>query len=305
MARATVKTDWISYGAVLALSITWGASFAITVIALEGFTPLSIVAGRIGLAALVVISAALLLGAGLPRSRNHWGWCLVLGILSLVFPFGLLTWAVTRIDSSVVAIFIAAGPLIVLLITRVVLKEPVQPRQWAGFAVGFAGLVLLAGPDVIAKLGVSAALPQIACLAAVLSYALAAITVKKMPEMPPVTATAGALVCAAVIVLPFAGGSLIQDIAWGPALAALAVLGLVQTGLAQLLRFYAVRRAGPVFMSTVGYLIPIWAGLLGVFLLGERWDVRTAASFGLIMLGLLIARTRPEQRQGATGSGAR
>ncbi|MEL6680629.1 MAG: DMT family transporter, partial [Pseudomonadota bacterium] len=285
-----MRIDWISYGAVLALSLTWGASFAITEVALEGFGTLSVVAGRICLAAVVVGLAAVASGAGLPGHARDWGWCALLGLLSLVAPFWLLTWAMVHIDSSVAAIFIAAGPLLVLLLSRLILKDPVRPRQWLGFAVGFAGLLWLAGPDVLARLGVSAVLPQIACLVASLSYALAAITVKRMPAMPPATATGGALLVAAAVMAPLGGGTLIAELAWGPALVALAVLGLAQTGLAQLLRFYAVRRAGPVFMSTVGYLIPIWAGLLGVVALGERWDMRTGASFALIMLGLLIAR---------------
>ncbi|MEO0913282.1 MAG: EamA family transporter, partial [Pseudomonadota bacterium] len=53
-----------------------------------------------------------------------------------------------------------------------------------------------------------------------------------------------------------------------------------------------VRRSGPVFVSVVGYLIPLWAGAIGVLFLGEVLTPRMITAFGLILAGLLIARDR-------------
>ena len=75
---------------------------------------------------------------------------------------------------------------------------------------------------------------------------------------------------------------------------ALLALGVFQTGLAQFLRYVAIRRAGPVFVSIVAYLIPIWAGVLGVAFLDESITVAAVAAYALILCGILIARDRAD-----------
>ena len=67
---------------------------------------------------------------------------------------------------------------------------------------------------------------------------------------------------------------------------------MVQTGIAHMLRFLTVRRSGPVFMSMVGYLIPMFATVLGVVLLGESLSMAEIGAFGLILGGLAVAQSR-------------
>ncbi|MBB5516096.1 drug/metabolite transporter (DMT)-like permease [Rubricella aquisinus] len=290
-----MKTDWISWAGVLSLSIMWGSAFALTDVALGGAGPEVVAFSRIFLAAIVITSVALLTGKGLPRTLEHWGWCTAVGLLSLALPFMLISWAQQTLASSITGVLIGAAPLFILLLARLILKEAIRPRQWIGFVVGVIGIAVLSGIEAI--LDGAPPLPQLAVIAAALCYAGSSVTTKVMPPLHPFSATAAGLIVATLMLAPFGASGFVTalpDAPHGPLMAILA-LGLVQTGAAQILRYYTVKRSGPVFMSMVSYLIPIWAALLGVTFLSEPITLRMLAGSALILSGLFIARNRPKR----------
>jgi len=65
---------------------------------------------------------------------------------------------------------------------------------------------------------------------------------------------------------------------------------VVATALAFTLRFFIIRANGAVFMSQVGYLVPlfgvIWSGLY----FADAIRLQTLVSLGLILLGIAITR---------------
>lgn len=287
-----MTSDRISVASVGLLSLIWGSAFAITGVALEGFGPMAIAAGRIWLSVIAVVAVTLSLGIPLPRKGTDWAWCGALGALSLALPFFLLAWAQQTVPSGIAAIFIACVPLFVLLLARLILAEPVGPRRWLGFAIGLAGILWLMGPETLLRLGDGSTLAYGALLGSAICYACSAILIRQMPPIPPLQATAAAQISASVMMLPFGLGAFPEALPATAPLVALVVLGVLQTGVAQLLRYFVVRRAGPVFVSVVGYLIPIWAALLGVVLLSEPLTARMISAFALILLGLMLARQR-------------
>ncbi len=291
---ATLRPDARSWVLVGLLTGIWGSSFFLIAVALQGFGPVALATGRVGLAALALGLALALTGGRLPRDLRRWGWCAALGIAGLALPFTLLAYAQQTVPSGIAAIYIASVPLFLLALTRLVFRDPVRPLQWLGFTIGLAGVSGLAGGDALAGIASGAVLGQAACIGAALCYACGALIVRAMPPVPPLEATAAAHLAAAAVLIPFGLADLPG--AWPSAapVAALVALGVVQTGLAQLLRYVAIKRAGPVFVSIVGYLIPIWAGVLGVLVLGEALGPPTVAAYGVILFGLLVARGRKQ-----------
>jgi drug/metabolite transporter (DMT)-like permease len=289
---AAARGDSRAWALVAALTVIWGSSFFLIAVALGGFAPLPLAAGRVGFAALALAAALLATGVRLPRGAPAWGWCAALGAVGLAGPFTLLAWGQQTVPSAVASIYIAATPLFVLGLARLVFRDRIGRRKWTGFVVGLAGVAVLAGPDALRGLAGGVVLGQLACLGAAFCYASGAMLVRAMPTVEPLAATAAAHLAAAALLLPL--GLADAPHVWPAAapVAALVVLGVVQTGLAQFLRFVAIRRAGPVFVSVVGYLIPIWAGFLGVALLGETLSLRAVAAYGLILAGVLVARDR-------------
>jgi drug/metabolite transporter (DMT)-like permease len=168
-----------------------------------------------------------------------------------------------------------------------------------GLAIGFGGVVLLAGGQASFKpnaSGIAPAWAVLACLAATTCYALSAsFTKKHIPSLPPlVTATGsqiGATLALALPALWFHPSQLPSASAWG----ALVALGVLCTGIAYILYFRLIDRAGPSRALTVTFLIPVFAIAYGVLLLGEEvtpWMLvcgvvilaGTALSSGLVKL---------------------
>lgn len=289
---APLRADARSWALVGALTTIWGSSFFLIAVALRGVAPLPLAAGRVSFAALTLGIALTAFGARLPRDARVWGWCAALGAVGLGLPFTLLAFAQQTVPSGVAAIYIATVPLFVLVLSRLAFGDAVRARQWTGFIVGLGGIAWLAGPDALAGLGGGGGAGQAACLGAAFCYASGAMIVRAMPEIEPLSATAAAHIAAAVLLSPLVLLDPPQAMPGPGPLGALVALGVFQTGLAQFLRFVAIRRSGPVFVSIVGYLIPIWAGILGVALLDEPLSLRSAAAYGLILGGILIARSR-------------
>ena len=71
---------------------------------------------------------------------------------------------------------------------------------------------------------------------------------------------------------------------------ALLYLGLLPTGLAQLLAVQVIRDAGPVFMSLVNYQVPLWSVALGVMILGEDLPDGMALALPLILGGVALSQ---------------
>lgn len=289
-----MKTDWLSYVFVAFLVIVWGSAFGLTTVALEGFSPVETSFGRTALAAIVVAGVAIISGQGLPNTLLEWRWLSILGILGLAAPVTLLSWAQQSIPSTVASIFISSVPLFILLATRIVLREPVSKRKWTGFAIGFAGLVWLAGPAAISQIGSEGqAIAQLACILVAIGYASGGIIIKLMPSVPPFRATAGTMISGAVFLSPF-GYTAFETALGAPTvpLIALIVLGILPSGIGQNIRYFVIKRRGPVFMSVVGFLIPIWAGFVGFVILDEPLTLHTVSAYAVILGGLLISRDR-------------
>jgi drug/metabolite transporter (DMT)-like permease len=74
--------------------------------------------------------------------------------------------------------------------------------------------------------------------------------------------------------------------------AALLSLGLLSTGLATVVYYRVVARAGATFLSLINYLIPVFAVLAGVVFLGEEMTTRAVLALVVILSGILVSRRR-------------
>ena len=284
----------LAWAFLLLLGLIWGGSFLGVAMGLRGFAPLWIAAGRIGIAAAILVGLALATGAGLPdagsaRGRRIWLHCAGMAVFSNALPFALLAWAQQRVSSGFAGISMAVVPLLVLPLAHVFV--PGERMTWAkvaGFAVGFAGVAVLIGPvDGEGAAGVA----RLACVAASCSYAVGAIVTRLAPPGPYLAFGAGGLLVAAALILPLA----LAVEGWPappPREAVLGVLylGLFPTALATVMLVFVVQSAGPSFMSLVNYQVPVWAVLLGLVFLGEALPPQFVGALALILGGLAISQ---------------
>jgi drug/metabolite transporter (DMT)-like permease len=245
---------------------------------------------------------ALLARQKFPMHWRQWAWLIPLGALNFAVPFYLMIRAQVTLPSSTAAMFIASIPLFTLLMTRVILKRAVSWRRWAGFAIGFVGLLWLTRSSTAIQAGSDADwFPQALLISACVCFALSAIVIRKMPPMAPLPATAMMLWFGGLMLVPFGGLALVDHIqavvavhaGWHDpsmvALLALIFLGVLPTGIGQAMRTLTIQRHGPVFFSIVSYLVPIWATMLGIVVLNEQLTLSVTLAFLVILTGLALS----------------
>jgi len=274
------------------LSVLWGGSFFFAKVAIGEVQPLTVVFARVTLAALALNLMLSFTGRSLFRQDTPWATFIVMGLLNNMVPFSLIFWGQTQIASGLASILNATTPLFTLVVSHLLTRdEKINVAKALALLVGFAGVALLVGPNVLVG-DDSSFMGQIACLGAALSYAFAGVYGRRFQIMgvQPMQAAAGQVTTSAVLILPI---MLVVDRPWelaGPpsatVWAALAGLALLSTALAYVLYFRILAAVGATNLLLVTFLIPVTAILLGAVFLGEHLEARHYAGMALIGIGL-------------------
>jgi drug/metabolite transporter (DMT)-like permease len=274
----------------------WGSAFLLNEIALASLPPSVLVAGRIIIATVLIFGYLRLTGGSLPTPGRAWWPMLVLAWFGNVLPFHLIAWSQQHIDSSLAGILMAVMPLFVLTLAHFLVPGArLTPYRAAGFVVGFAGVIVIIGPDFLRGLGGNAALwGALAALGAALSYSVSTIYARRLEADDPVRRSAGMLIVASILSLPAAAIDLPQITTPSlGAIVALGILGLLATGFATLLYFRLVQGPGPTFLSLVNYLVPAWAVLAGAVFLDESPSLSVYLGLALILSGIALSEIGP------------
>jgi drug/metabolite transporter (DMT)-like permease len=264
-------------------------------IAVMTIPPWTVVAGRIGMAALLLYAIMRFTGRRLPAAGRHWWPFVLIAAVGNALPFYLIAWGQQVVESALAGILMAVMPLATLLLAHVLVDgERLTSRRAAGFVVGFAGVIMLMGPAALTGIGgdVLRVLSQAAILGGALCYALQSVLTRLIIKGDVLVSATATMIVATLMVLPFA---LWLDRPWllsvtPGAAASVLWLGLGPTALATILYFQLIRSAGPTFMSLVNYLSPCVALVLGLTLMGEHPQPAAYAGLVLILGGIAVTR---------------
>jgi drug/metabolite transporter (DMT)-like permease len=273
------------------LSAIWGASFLFMRIGAAEFGPLPAAFVRVALAALCLLPL-LILQQHWQGLLTHWRRLLFLGLITSALPFALFAYAVLSITTGLAAMLNATTPLLGALIAWAWLGERLGTTRCIGLAVGFAGVAALSlyGPGGISFKPGGSGWAVLACLGATLSYGLSASYTKRyLSGLPPMLIAAGSLLGAALWLAlpawwswpPIAPGAL----AWS----AMTAVALLCTGLAYVLYFRLVQRAGAARGLAVTFLVPVFALLYGALFIHEPITAAMLACGMVIVLGTALA----------------
>jgi drug/metabolite transporter (DMT)-like permease len=300
MPHAMTAREWAM---LIALSVLWGGSFFFNGVAVRELPPLTIVLARVGIAALALWLVLAALRIQVPRVPGLAAAFLGMGLLNNAVPFTLFVWGQGHIASGLAAILNATTPLFTVLVAHVLTRdERLTAGKAAGVIVGFAGVVVMLGPDLLAGLG-TGLWAQLACLAAALSYAFAGVYGRRFRRMgvPPLATAAGQVTASTLVMIPLV---LVVEQPWtlpspgAGTWGALLGIGLLSTALAYVLYFRLLAAAGATNLLLVTFLIPVSAILLGTLVLGERLAPRHLAGMALIGAGLALMDGRLARRAG-------
>jgi len=290
--KQQTTVDWLLLGGLIAL---WSSSFIFIEISLKSFSPIGIVAVRILLGALVLGAVLLYKKLKLPTDWQSWGVLLIFGTFGTMLPFYLISVGQQSITSGMTGLLMAVMPLATMVLAHYfVPEESLNRYKLIGFAMGITGVAIVLFPTISAS--DNATVGILIVLMASLSYGLNSVLVRRLPSFEPIVAGAGTLIISSMIVVPI---WLIQDVPWQQsyeqgALWSLIWLGIGPTGIATVVYFVIIGRAGPTFLANINYVIPVLAYFAGALLLSEVIEWSGVAALVLIISGVAVTRYVPK-----------
>ena len=259
----------------------------------------------------VLLIASFAAGTPPPLSAAHLRAYAITGSAAIAFPMSLFAFVASKVPASVIALELALVPMITYGLALALAMERFRWLSFAGIALGLGGVLFIVIPD--------ASLPDpsmagwvLLSLLAPASFALSNVAAARF--RPPRTASlamAAAMSLAAAAFL--APAMIVEGSGWffdsGLDTGGWAVLGLaIVFALLFTLFFEIVRLAGPVFFSTVNYIVPISGVVLAMLIFGERLSPWLWTALALMLAGLAVMNARgrrppAQSRNGIGGSG--
>jgi drug/metabolite transporter (DMT)-like permease len=287
------SSNWISL--YIALGVVWGCSFIFIKLGLEFLTPVGVAFGRVSLGALTLVFWARFKGIELPKDKKIWIHLWVVALLLNVIPGVLFAFAETKVTSILAGIINAVTPLMTLLAIMIAFREE-RPKNYqvTGLILGFLGVLTVLGAW--KGLGANPIVAVLALLLAVSCYGISFPYSRKyvLPYKLKSEALAAAQVSmGAITLLPFylMDGIAKDQYRVGPVIAMI-VLGVFGSGFAYIWNFKIMEAAGSAIASTVTYVTPVVAVIVGIIFLGESivWNEPVGAV--IVLLGAAIGQQR-------------
>ena len=285
--------SWL--GLYIALGIVWGCSFIFIKLGLEFLTPFGVAFGRCALGALALLVYLKIKGLSLVRDRKMIGHLWVVALLLNVIPGILFAWAETEVTSILAGIINAVTPLMTLIAIIVVSRNeiPTTP-QVVGLLLGFLGVLIVLGAW--KGLGDNPLWAILILLAAVTCYGFSFPYSRRFilpAQLKPEVMAATQVTLGAITLLPLflINGIAKNEYRLGPVLVMVA-LGVFGSGFAYIWNFIIMRDAGSAIASSVTYVTPLVAVLVGFIFLSEipHWYEPVGAA--IVLLGAAIAQGR-------------
>ena len=282
-----------SFLTLLLLASLWSSAFTAIKFGVETVPPTSLVAGRLAIAAVLLLGIAALRGRMLPPWGTAWGLYFVLGAAGYGIPFFLISWGEVVVDSGSAAILMAIMPLTTMLLAHFFTQnEAMTIRKAVGLTLGLVGVVILVGPGALTRLG-SDTIRELAVAGGAICYAVNAVLSRRLPPGDPVSRSAAVLVCAALQMLPIALWldfplTGLEMSSWS----SVVYLGVFPTAIATIIFFHLIDTQGASFVSLNNYIIPSLGVFWGVLFLGEAVTMQSLAALAIILTGIAVATGR-------------
>ncbi len=270
--------------------VMWGSTYLAMRYAVAGLPPLVMAGTRFVVAGGIMLAIARARGVAMPTWRE-WRGAAIVGALFFLGGNGLVAIAEQDLGSGLAAVVCATMPLWLAVMSAAAGERPSR-REWLGLAVGFAGVIVLAGgADVRANPWMTLVLAR-----SPVAWALGSFLARRV-ALPRGLAAAGAEMLAGGVILfvvAFASGERVPTAP--PASSILATGYLIVAG--SLLGFTAyawlLANARPAVATSYAFVNPALAVALGALIGGEPLGVATLAGTALIVasVAMIVLRAR-------------
>ena len=283
------RRDWLPE--FVLLGMIWGSSFFFTRLATHEFGPWPTAWMRVSVASLTLLPF-LLWQHQTSTLKKEWLSLLGMGFFNSAVPFFCFAFALQSITTGLSSILNSTTPLFGALIAWIWLKDRPTPWRALGLLLGFAGAAWLASsaPGGVSFKAGGSGWAILACLLATSCYGFSSIySQRHLQHVSPMVIAAGSqLAACAVLALP---GLWYWPSAWPSTQAWLSLLavGMMSTGLAYVIYFRLIAKTGAARTMTLTYLIPLFANLIGVFVLDEVVNGHMLLAAAVILTGTAMA----------------
>jgi len=248
------------------LALVWGSSFILIKKGLIGLTALQLGSLRIIFAAVFLVLIGFKSLSKIPTFK--WKYIALTSLFGTFIPAYLFAIAQTEIDSSVSSILNSLTPLNTLILGALFFGLQFKRNQIFGILIGLIGSALLILNGAIHH-------PEqnyyyaILVLIASICYAVNVNLIKKyLHDLSPLSITTGnfmVLFFPAFIILFFSGFfEVVHDVKVQESVLFIMILGVIGTGIANILFFKLIQMSSTVFATSVTYLIPVVAFCWGL-----------------------------------------
>lgn len=259
-------TKQLKWFYLLVLSLVWGSSFILIKKGLVGLTAYQLGSLRIIFAALFLLLIGFKSLVKIPL--HQWKYIALTAMFGTFIPAYLFSIAETEIDSSITAILNSLTPLNTLILGAAFFGITFRRSQIWGVIIGLFGSLLLVFNGAVNH-------PEqnyyyaILVLIASICYATNVNLIKRyLSDLPSLSITTGNFL---VLLFPALGILFFTDFLdvvhvekVQHSLWYILILGVVGTGIANIIFFKLIQISSPVFATSVTYLIPIVAFFWGL-----------------------------------------
>ena len=264
--KDNMKSLQLKWVILIVLALIWGSSFILIKKGLNGLSPLQLGSLRIIFCAFFLLIIGFKNITTIPLYK--WKYIALTSLFGTFIPAYLFAIAQTEINSSVSSILNSLTPLNTLILGSIIFGLDFKRTQIFGVIVGFIGTILLIFNGALNHPNQNYWYTILVLIASI-CYAMNVNFIKKyLSDLKPLTITVGnflVMLFPALLVLTFTDFfSLVHIEKVQHAMIFVAVLGIIGTGIANVLFYKLIQISSPVFATSVTYLIPVVAFFWGL-----------------------------------------
>jgi len=280
------------------LSAIWGSSFIAIKISVEFINPISVASFRLIIGALFLFFIFIFTKYSFNLSKKNIILIIIIGIIGNFIPFLLISWSEKYIQSNTAGLLLSVGPIFTLILSHFLTKDDKFTfLKFISIIIGLVGAFFIIGFDTILNLSSGESknlIPKISIIIAALGYVISSIIAYNIKNVDTISLTTFVTISAALISIPFmiyAEVNYPSKINFN-SIIAIVYLGLFPTAIAFQLRFHIISKAGPIFLSYVAYLIPVFAIIWGYIILNEKINLDIMFGVVLVLFGVFISQKK-------------
>lgn len=281
---------------ILLMQLLYGCTFTISKILISFAPPMFVIGIRMTLAGGLLTMLALLFNKYRQRFDSlSWIYLLQVSFFGICLPYLLRYWALQYLPVIKTAIIYNTAPFGSFIFSYFLLNEKSTLRKWLGLCIGFLAIipVLIAGRDLGAQAFWFLSWPEIAMLAAVMSFSYGWVIMKKLitrTKASPFSINGISMflggICALLASSALETNQSIQNpsqfFLW------LSLIILITNVICYNLYAYLLTRYSATLLSLAGLMAPVSAAVTSWYWFGEKLTLDIVASAILVLIGFVV-----------------